>query len=82
MEGMRVYDRYPSNPGEYKKLEDGISWLLCVPTGVHGTINNRVWSITEHDDGTITVSPSIKVVCHVEAYNWHGYLEEGIWQTC
>lgn len=38
--------------------------------------------VTEHEDATITVSPSILVTgyqndCKVE---WHGYLEHGVWR--
>lgn len=36
-------------------------------------------SIVEHEDGTITVSPSILVTGGEE---WHGYLERGIWRSC
>lgn len=44
-------------------------------------INISTWHITEHDDGTISVSPSILVYKHdgVTAH-WHGYLEHGVWR--
>ena len=38
--------------------------------------------VVEHEDGTITVSPSIQVTRRIdEPELWHGYLERGIWRT-
>jgi hypothetical protein len=37
--------------------------------------------VVEHEDGTITVSPSI-LVTQGEGRQWHGYLERGIWREC
>ena len=34
--------------------------------------------VTEHEDGTITVSPSILITG--EGGSWHGYLELGVWR--
>jgi hypothetical protein len=34
--------------------------------------------VTEHEDGTITVSPSI--LLNDGRKIWHGYLERGIWR--
>jgi len=80
MQGERVYE-FPNNPGEYTKCDNG-DWALCVPTGIHGRINSSTWDITEHRDGTITVSPSIQVTSHIPEYSWHGYLEKGFWRSC
>lgn len=81
-QGRRIYEGFPNNPGEYAKAENG-DWILCLPTGIHGTINDKTWKITEHEDGTITVSPSIytKSPNHPQ-YDWHGFLEKGIWREC
>lgn len=38
-------------------------------------------SFAEHDDGTITVSPSILAV-RPDGNGWHGYLEHGVWRSC
>ena len=83
MIGRRVYPDDEGNlhvilPGDYGKFGDG--WLLCVPTGIHGLIKEPIWKIIEHDNGTITVSPSIDVKSHIDTYNWHGYLEKGVWR--
>jgi hypothetical protein len=32
------------------------------------------WEITEHDDGTISVQPSI-----MDPGGWHGFLDRGVW---
>jgi hypothetical protein len=37
-------------------------------------------SIIEHEDGTISVTPSILVTNHLGS--WHGYLTQGIWKEC
>ena len=72
-------------PGEYgKSLEDG-TWWFCTPNGHFGRINNKVWKITENEDGTITVSPSIRVSHSIDGKSiedWHGYLVNGIWKEC
>lgn len=34
------------------------------------------WTITEHDDGTISVTPSI-----MDPGGWHGYLTRGVWEV-
>jgi hypothetical protein len=86
MQGKRFYpdDKrdFPNIRGEYMKQADG-SWLLCLPTGIHATINSKIWNITEHDDGTITVSPSIYTKSPANnEYDWHGFLEKGIFREC
>jgi hypothetical protein len=35
--------------------------------------------VTEHEDGTITVKPSILVTNYIGEY--HGFLEKGVWRT-
>ena len=80
MQGKRVYATDNMQPGDYCKMDNG-DWLLCLPTGIHGTINNT-WKIIEHEGGSITVSPSILTTSHNHVYDWHGYLEAGIWRSC
>lgn len=70
------------NPGEYRKSE-GI-WE-CRPPGDHppslqGNLSGH--EVVEHEDGTITVSPSIlcKSTWAGEPVEWHGYLERGVWR--
>lgn len=59
-------------------------WYGCVP---EPTLKKKFLmaglaehEVTEHEDGTITVSPSILVGHTDGAEGWHGYLEHGIWR--
>jgi hypothetical protein len=80
MIGRRCYSEEEfGQPGDYMKWHG--QWLLCLPTGIRGAIDDR-WNITEHPDGTITVSPSIDTKSHISELSWHGYLENGVWRTC
>lgn len=77
--GTRVYSgklRDLQTPGVYGKVGDG--WLVCLPTGELCSMNAG-HTITEHADGTITVSPSILMPADRGRY-WHGYLEHGVWR--
>jgi len=49
-------------------------WLLD-PAGHVGRVSTH--TITEHEDGTITVSPSI----YDAPDGWHGYLKRGVWRS-
>lgn len=65
--------------GEYGKGADGI-WYGRAPRG--GISNLAKHRVTEHDDGTISVEPSIemnKSSSNPEKY-WHGFLEQGVWR--
>jgi hypothetical protein len=63
-------------PGEYGKLSDG-KWYCCPPgTELLGGLANH--EVVEHEDGTITVSPSILI--RGQGERWHGYLEKGVWR--
>lgn len=81
MNGKRqdITDEHPVlEPGEYGK--DGDIWYACTPNGHLGNLSAH--EVVEHDDGTITVSPSI-LVKYAGADGeqlWHGYLEHGIWR--
>lgn len=73
--------KYDLEPGEYGRKPDG-SWWVKPPEkegfycGV-GSLGKH--QVTEHEDGTITVSPSILVYGHHDK-TWHGYLEKGVWR--
>lgn len=68
--------RIASTPGAYGS-RNGKDWYGTTPTGLIGCLSKH--QITEHDDGTITVSPSILVTGET---TWHGYLERGVWREC
>ncbi|HPN01708.1 MAG TPA: DUF6527 family protein [Methylotenera sp.] len=59
---------------------NGKDWFCSTPNGLFGNISNH--SVTEHEDGTITVSPSILVSQSHNNLSWHGWLEKGIWREC
>lgn len=62
--------------GEYGKGANGI-WYAR-PPGYHmGNLLGH--NVVEHNDGTITVSPSILI--SDGQTQWHGYLERGEWRT-
>lgn len=63
--------------GEYGKYR-GV-WY-CNPPGTDLLGNLAGHEVVEHDDGTITVSPSILISSPRSSFQWHGYLERGIWR--
>ena len=65
-------------PGEYGKWKDG-TWYAETPNGY--TANLARHKVTEHEDGTISVTPSI-LVSDDKADLWHGYLTQGVWSEC
>jgi hypothetical protein len=54
-------------------------WLVRTPNGHVGDLSAH--DVVEHEDGTITVSPSILVSNPQQGELWHGYLERGIWRS-
>ena len=78
MQGERTEAPQPFQPGAYWKAPDGV-WRAVTPSGMYGDLNQH--EVTEHDDGTITVSPSILVSTPGQSeHNWHGFLERGVWR--
>jgi hypothetical protein len=66
--------------GDYWLDENTDTWYACVPSappGVWGNLTNH--QVVEHEDGTITVSPSI-LVNGGSGFTWHGFLEHGTWR--
>ena len=79
-DGERWYgEDSPVGPGSYGRvLVDGEwEWRCRTPSGYGGRLSQH--DVVEHEDGTITVSPSILVEYPPEG-NWHGYLECGVWR--
>ena len=69
------------NENEYGKGIDG-TWYFYPPGA--GIANLANHTVAEHEDGTITVSPSILITfadADGERCQWHGFLEKGIWRT-
>lgn len=61
--------------GDYGKGTDGV-WYARPPGNHMGSLEAH--EVTEHEDGTITVSPSILI--NDGRSVWHGYLERGVWR--
>jgi hypothetical protein len=101
MKGRRIYKEDPSilegvEPGDYWKDPDG-SWMAACPEqklpAYKPEYAHRIClaglsrhGIVEHEDGTITVSPSILVSStwgpdRVNHEWYHGFLERGVWRS-
>lgn len=84
-DGWEKWDRMPGGDivaplGAYMKVlkEDGSLWCWYVrdPTGHVGTLWPNVHTFIEHEDGSLTVQPSI---LFTKAGNYHGFLVRGVW---
>lgn len=78
MQGRRIYPNEKgqlvfSEAGTYGQDTNGF-WWARPPKGSTGILSDH--EITEHEDATITVNPSILM-----PDQWHGYLERGVWRT-
>lgn len=65
----------------YAKLPYGTlgeGWFVR-PPGTPIAVCLWNWNIEEHDDGTISVTPSIEYGLPGEPYYWHGFLKHGVW---
>lgn len=82
MNGKRVDGAVPCfrlQPGEYGKDPQG-RWYAHCPNDQHLIANLGKHDVVEHEDGTITVSPSI--LCErAPGETWHGWLERGVWRS-
>lgn len=93
MQGRRIY---PDSDGTFRWLERGDymlepksgRWLARVPDPRTNDMDMSDLSshqVVEHEDGTITVSPSIGHHGNTPEGNrvyWHGFLERGVWREC
>ena len=82
MKGNRVdaqNGNLPLNDGDYGRDTNG-NWYGKPPGFKSGYANLSKHQVLEHDDGTITVRPSILVRNHIA--RWHGFLKRGVWREC
>jgi hypothetical protein len=84
MKGNRVdskkyCDDLQLNDGDYGLDQNG-NWYGKPPGFKFGYANLSKHKVVEHEDKTITVSPSILVQNRFS--KWHGFLERGIWREC
>jgi hypothetical protein len=77
-------DFHDLSPGDYafQGWTRPPCWFVRDPSGVPGNLTNH--TVVIHDDGTITVSPSILTTAHDGDRKalWHGWLERGVWREC
>lgn len=83
MNGRRVYANEAGFITELQAGDYGWSpkfnyWIVATPNNMHGNLKNH--KVTEHEDKTITVEPSI-LVTQGEREEWHGFLEHGVWRS-
>lgn len=71
--------RIAETPGAYGSA-NGRDWFCTTPNGLFGNISAH--KVEEHDDGTVTVSPSILVTQGHKGLEWHGFLVRGVWRSC
>lgn len=72
---MNIHDL---GAGECARI-DGV-WYARPPGVPPGVVANLCkHNITEHDDETITVAPSI-LITYGES-TWHGFLERSVWRS-
>ncbi len=88
VQGRRVYPpEYTQlktsdiEPGDYWK-DESMGWMCRSPIG--GPVGSlRAHDVTEHEDKTITVHPSILITGYDEEkkedFQYHGYLQKGVW---
>ena len=63
-------------PAEYARTNTG-EWVTRTPNGLGGSL--RAHEVVVHEDGTITVSPSILVTRGGTSDSFHGFLRAGVW---
>jgi hypothetical protein len=80
-EGWLPTDR---NPGDYGRATNERTigrrtgwWEVTAPDGSSGSLNPDIHTITEHEDGTITVFPSLDYSKRPQG-GWHGWLNRGV----
>ena len=83
MKGRRLPDDSDGRkmePGDYFRVTwtgHENEWWFRDPIGNVGRIRHH--AVTEHEDGTITVEPSIADSSPSGETNWHGFLRQGVW---
>ncbi len=85
IKGRRIYPREDGRlylqEGDYGFDPAQNHWVVRPPTCHAGGIPEH--TVIEHEDGTVTVSPSILLEDFDEdghPKDWHGYLEHGVWR--
>lgn len=76
---MLLHEMEPGDYGRATYVEGDPEGLWCcrAPNGLGGNLASH--TVEEHDDGMITVSPSIQITRPPDGA-WHGFLEHGVWR--
>jgi hypothetical protein len=69
------YGRVERTLEQVHGIERQLWWQLIAPDGSQCCLDPSVHTITEHQDGTISVLPSIVTD------SWHGWLSHGLWTS-
>lgn len=83
MNGRRIYPNAEGylnfEPGDYGQDKAG-GWWCMTPQTIAGRFAGSLidHTIVEHEDGTITVTPSI---LDPRPGGYHGYLTNGVWNS-
>lgn len=55
-------------------------WEVTTPDGRVGSLSPDIHKVVEHEDGTITVTPSLDMSVRVPG-GWHGWLTKGYFRS-
>lgn len=66
-------------PGEVARDPDTGTYYARTPNGHLANLIHH--EVAEHEDGAVTVSPSISVTAGGIGEVYHGYLERGAWRN-
>lgn len=55
-------------------------WFLSFPDGTLGNLSAH--ACVEHEDGTLSATPSILITGAPDVKRRHGYLTRGVWNPC
>lgn len=69
---------YVKVPEDHRYYAMGIRWLISY--GTCGAIREGTHTVEEHDDGAITVSPSLVMPYSTAGERWHGWLRRGVFE--
>lgn len=61
--------------GEYAQALDKDLWICRAPNGDLASFSTKTHQITVHDDGEVTMSPSLQFLT---GQHWHGYMRRGV----
>lgn len=75
---MNIQDLRDIPDGGWARI-DG-TWYVR-PPGTRMAASIAAHTVTEHDDGTITVHPSVEYSTGDRGDYWHGWLRAGVWTS-